>query len=289
MMKEMKKLIILTLSSFVLWSCNTNSETQKNEKTKENTISFNIKGSETVIPISEKAAQIFSKENISNLVSVTGGGSGVGLAALASGNTDIAQSSRKIKFSEQQKFQQEGEEIKEVIVAYDALAVIVHPQNKVKKLTREQLEGIFTGKITNWNEVGGENLKIIPYSRETSSGTYEFFKEHVLQNKNFMSGIMSMPANGAIMQSVSQTKGSIAYVGIAYLNQTVQPISVSFKDEIYSEPTIANAKNQTYPIVRPLYYYYLEKSENKVKEFIDFILSPSGQKLVEEVGFITLK
>lgn len=285
----MKKLIILTLSSFVLWSCNSNSETQKKENIKENTTSIKIKGSETVLPISEKAAQVFSKENTSNLVSVTGGGSGVGLSALTSGNTDIAQSSRKIKFSEQQKFQQDGEEIKEVIVAYDALAVIVHPQNKVKKLTREQLEGIFTGKITNWNEVGGENLKIIPYSRETSSGTYEFFKEHVLQNKNFMSGIMSMPANGAIMQSVSQTKGAIAYVGMAYLNQTVQPISVSFEDGIYSEPTVENAKNQTYPIVRPLYYYYLEKSENKVKKFINFILSPSGQKLVEEVGFITLK
>lgn len=286
----MKKLIILTLSSFVLLSCNTNSETKQRENTKESTtISINIKGSETVLPISEKAAQIFSKENTSYLVSVTGGGSGVGLAALTSGNTDIAQSSRKIKFSEQQKFQQEGEEIKEVIAAYDALAVIVHPQNKVKELTREQLEGIFTGKITNWNEVGGENLKIIPYSRETSSGTYEFFKEHVLQNKNFMSGIMSMPANGAVMQSVSQTKGAIAYVGMAYLNQTVQPLSVSFKDGIYSKPTVENAKNQSYPIVRPLYYYYLEKSENKVKEFIDFILSPSGQKLVEEVGFITLK
>lgn len=284
----MKKFIVLILSGFALLSCNTNSETQTKADTKKSTTSINIKGSETVIPISEKTAQIFSNENPSHIVSVTGGGSGVGIAALASGNTDIAQSSRKIKFSEQQKLQQDGEEVREVIVAYDALAVIVHPDNTVKELTREELEGIFTGKITNWSEVGGEDLKIIPYSRETSSGTYEFFKEHVLQNKNFIAGIMSMPANGAIMQSVSQTKGAIAYVGMAYLNQTVQALAVSFEENTYTEPTVENAKNQSYPIVRPLYYYYLGKSENTVKEFIDYILSPSGQKIVEEVGFIPL-
>lgn len=284
----MKKLITLSLGVFVLLSCNNNSGTQTKENSKQSTISIDIKGSETVIPISEKTAQIFSNENPSHIVSVTGGGSGVGIAALTSGSTDIAQSSRKIKFSEQQKFQQDGKELKEIILAYDALAVIVHPENSVNELTREELEGIFTGKITNWNELGGENLKIVPYSRETSSGTYEFFKEQVLENKNFTSGIMSMPANGAIMQSVSQTKGAIAYVGMAYLNQTVQAVSVSYVADKYIEPTVENAKDQSYPIVRPLYLYYLGKSENNVKIFIDYILSPAGQKVVEEVGFIPL-
>ncbi|MBS1764999.1 MAG: PstS family phosphate ABC transporter substrate-binding protein [Bacteroidetes bacterium] len=249
-----------------------------------------IKGSETVLPISEKAAQVFMKTNSDNKVTVTGGGSGVGLAALIEGTTDIAQASRKIKFSEKQKLQESGKTVKEVTIALDALAVIINPSNKVTKLTKEQLEGIFTGKITNWKEVGGEDLKIIPYSRETSSGTYEFFKEHVLSNKNYMSGIMSMPANGSIIQSVSQTKGAIAYVGLAYLNSSVQAVSVSFnKGKTYTAPSVENTKNKTYPVVRPLFYYYLAQSENKVKKYIDFILSPAGQKIVEEVGYINIK
>lgn len=249
-----------------------------------------IKGSETVLPISEKAAQVFMKSTTGNKVTVTGGGSGVGFSALLEGTTDIAQASRKIKFSERQKIQESGKTIKEVIIAYDGLAVIINPANKVTKLTKEQLEGIFTGKIKNWKEVGGEDLKIVPYSRETSSGTYEFFKEHVLSNKNYMSGIMSMPANGSIVQSVSQTKGAIAYIGLAYLSKSVEAVSVSFdKGKTYIAPTNTTVKNKTYPIVRPLYYYYFTKSESLVKSYIDFILSPAGQKVVDEVGYISIK
>ncbi len=285
----MKRLITFILGAFLLWSCNSNPKKKLSQKIEAKNIkSINIKGSETVLPISEKAASLFAKNNTQS-VSVTGGGSGVGIAALLSGNTNIAQSSRKIKFSEQQKSRESGNTIKEVITAYDALAVIVNPENKIGKLTRKQLEEIFTGKITNWKEIGGEDLQIVPYSRETSSGTYEFFKEHVLQNKNFMSGIMSMPANGAVIQSVSQTKGAIAYVGLAYLNSSVKGISVSFDEgKSYAEPTVENAKNKTYPIVRPLYYYYLTESESVVKKYMDFILSSDGQQVVEELGYITL-
>jgi phosphate transport system substrate-binding protein len=249
-----------------------------------------IKGSETVLPISEKTAQIFMKQKKSATITVTGGGSGVGISALLEGTTDIAQASRKIKFSERQKLQNTGQNVEEVIIAYDALAIIVNPGNNVNKLTREQLEGIFTGKIKNWNELGGANIKIIPYSRETSSGTYEFFREYVLENKNFMSGIMSMPANGSIIQSVSQTKGAIAYVGLAYLNKSVKPIAVSFDNgKSYSKPTVENAKNKSYPVVRPLYFYYNTASEAIVKPYIDFVLSPDGQKIIEEVGYVTVK
>ena len=249
-----------------------------------------IKGSDTMLPLSQKAAENFMKTNASETVTVTGGGSGVGISALLEGTTDIAQLSRKIKFDEKQKLQKEGKPVKEIIAAYDALAVVVHPSNKVSGLTREQLEGIFTGKITNWKEVGGDDLKIIPYSRETSSGTYEFFKTSVLKNKNYVNGIMSMPATGAIIQSVSQTKGAIGYVGLAYLNKDVKDVSVSYDEgKTYAEPTVSNAKNGSYPIVRPLYYYYITTSENKVKSFIDYVLSDTGQKIVSEIGFITVK
>lgn len=248
-----------------------------------------IKGSDTVLPLSQKEAESYKKVNSKSAVSVTGGGSGVGISALLSGTTEIAQSSRKIKFDEKQKLQEAGKTAKEVIVAYDALAVVVNPSNQVSKITREQLEGIFTGKIKNWKEVGGANLKIIPYSRETSSGTYEFFKEVVLKNKNYVNGIMSMPATGAIIQSVGQTKGAIGYVGLAYISKDVKAIHVSFdKGKSYTAPSVAAAKNKTYPIVRPLYYYYEVKSTAKVKPFIDFVLSAEGQKIVSNVGFISL-
>ena len=248
-----------------------------------------IKGSDTVLPLSQKEAEKYMKANPSKSVIITGGGSGVGIAALIEGTTDIAQASRKIKFDEKQKMQQGGKTAKEIIIAHDALAVVINPSNKVTKLTREQLEGIFTGKIKNWKEVGGDDMKIVPYSRETSSGTYEFFKESVLKNKNYMNGIMSMPATGSIVQSISQTKGAIGYVGLAYLNKSVKAVHVSYDNgKTYTEPSIANAKNKTYPIVRPLYFYYEAKSEKTVKHFIDYVLSNEGQKIVSEVGFITI-
>jgi len=249
-----------------------------------------VKGSDTCLPLSQKEAELFMKTNSGTSVTVTGGGSGVGIAALIEGTTDIAQSSRAIKFDEKQKMQEGGKTTKEVTIAFDALAIIVNPQNKVTNLTREQLEGIFTGKIKNWKEVGGDDFAIIPYARETSSGTYDFIKEYVLLNKNYMNGIMSMPATGAIIQSVSQTKGAIGYVGLAYLNANVKAIHVSFdKGKAFVEPSVANAKNNTYPIVRPLYFYYASKSEALVKPFIDYILSVEGQKTVADIGFITVK
>ena len=138
-----------------------------------------IKGSDTVLPLTQEAGEAFLKIHPRASLTVTGGGSGVGLSALVEGVTDIAMASRKIKFGEQMKLKRAGQEVKEVIVAYDALAVIVNPGNPVSRLTRAQLEAIFRGKITNWKQVGGEDRKIVVYSRETSSGTYEFFKESV--------------------------------------------------------------------------------------------------------------
>jgi phosphate transport system substrate-binding protein len=247
-----------------------------------------IKGSDTCLPLSQKEAEDYMNANPSQTVTVTGGGSGVGISALIEGTTDIAQSSRKIKFEEKQKIRDAGNILKEVVIAYDALAIIVHPDNAVTKLTREQLEGIFTGKITNWKEVGGANLKIVPYSRETSSGTYEFFKESILKNKNYMSGIMSMPATGAIVQSVGQTKGAIGYIGLAYLNKDVKAIHVSYdRGKTFTAPSVKAAKDGSYPIVRELYYYYTARNEKQVRPFIDYVLSTAGQKIVSDIGFIS--
>lgn len=251
--------------------------------------SIRIKGSDTVLPLSQKESEVFMKKNPSAKITVTGGGSGVGIAAFLDGTTDIAMSSRKMKMSEKMKLSDGGKAYKEVTISYDALSVIVNPSNGVSQLTREQLEGIFTGKITNWKQVGGSDLKIVCYSRESSSGTYDFFKEHVMSNKNYGTSTLMMPATGAIVQSVSQTKGAIGYIGFAYMEKTVKDLKISYdKGKTFIEPTVANAKNKSYPIVRPLYYYYLTKDEKMVKPLVDFILSPEGQKIVTEVGYISL-
>ena len=247
-----------------------------------------IKGSDTVLPLSQKEAEAYNKKTGSS-ISVTGGGSGVGFSALLSGTTDIAQASRAMKMDEKLKLKDAGKAYKEVIIAFDALAVIVNPANKVTQLTREQLEGIFTGKIANWKEVGGDDLKIIVYSRESSSGTFEFFKEHVMNKKNYASTALLMPATGAIVQSVSQTPGAIGYVGLAYIEKSVKTLSVSYdKGKSFVAPSVAAAKNKTYPITRPLYYYYLSTVEKNIKPFVDFILSAEGQKIVGDEGSVPL-
>lgn len=249
-----------------------------------------IKGSDTCLPLTQQEAENYMARHSESRVTVTGGGSGVGISALQEGTTDIAMASRKIKFDERAKLVEKGKKPKEVVIAYDALAVVLHPSNPVTDLTREQLEGIFTGKITNWKEVGGADLKIVAYSRETSSGTYEFFKESVLKNKNYKSGILSMPATGAIIQSVSQTPGAIGYVGLAYLNRDVKAVHVSYDGgRRYVEPSLVHAKDKTYPIVRPLFYYYEAANEAQVKPFIDYILSDEGQATVKKTGYIPVR
>ncbi|MFM2292036.1 MAG: hypothetical protein RIS29_1849 [Bacteroidota bacterium] len=247
-----------------------------------------VKGSDTVLPLAQKEAEVFGKKT-GKSVTVIGGGSGVGIAALIEGTTEIAMASRKMKFDEKVKCQEAGKAIVEKVIAYDALAIVVNPSNGVSNLTRAQLEGIFTGKITNWKQVGGADLKIIPYSRETSSGTYEFIKEHVLLNKNYAKGILSMPATGAIVQSVSQTKGAIGYVGLAYLNPKVKAIHVSFDGKNFVEPSLETAMDKTYPVTRPLFFYYEKKNESKYLPFVNFILSAEGQKIVDQVGYVPVK
>ena len=248
-----------------------------------------IKGSDTVLPVAQQTAERFMNQHPATRVTVTGGGTGVGISALLDNTTDIAMASRPIKFSEKMKIKSAGEDVAEIVVAYDALAVVAHPSNPVKQLTRQQLEDIFRGKITNWKQVGGDDRKIVVYSRETSSGTYEFFKESVLKNKNYMASSLSMPATGAIIQSVSQTKGAIGYVGLAYVSPRVKTLSVSYDGKHYAAPTVENATNKTYPIVRPLYYYYNVKKKAEIDPLVQYILSPDGQDIIKKSGYIPVK
>ena len=168
-----------------------------------------VNGSTTVLPVMQKAAESFMAANPDIKLVISGGGSGNGIKALLDGLANIAMSSRDIKGSEKELAAKKGINPVRTAVAVDALVPVVNPKNPITELSLSQLKDIYTGKITNWKEVGGEDAKIVVYSRETSSGTYEFFKESVLHNKNYMSSILSMPATGAIIQSVRQTKGAI--------------------------------------------------------------------------------
>lgn len=284
-----KLIALLMVPALGLMSCGGNKQETTENKPVEKT-AITLKGSDTVLPLGQKEAEDYMKKDSTASITVVGGGSGVGITALIDGTTDIAMASRDLKTEEKLKFTEQKKDIQQITIAYDALSVIVNPGNKVNQLTREQLEKIFTGEITNWKEVGGDDEKIVTYSRESSSGTFEFFKEHVMEKKNYASTVLSMPATGAIVQSVSQTKGAIGYIGLAYETNEVKSIAVSYdQGKTYVAPSVAAAKDKTYPISRPLYYMYDQTNAAKVKPFVDYALSDEGQKLVSEVGYVPLK
>ncbi len=249
-----------------------------------------IKGSDTCLPISQKTAEAYLKEHKQASITVIGGGTGVGIAALIDGTCDIAQASRDIKSKETRQAKQKGVSPVETVIALDALTVIVHPSNPVKALTIEQLGNIFTGAVTNWKDVGGPDKRIVVYSRESSSGTYAFFREHVLGGKEFSSGALLAPATGAIVQSVSQTEGAIGYIGMAYMTRGVSAVPVA-RDAASKpvEATIETAGSGDYPIARELYFYTNGKPKGETKAFIDFILSPEGRKIITEAGYVPAK
>jgi phosphate transport system substrate-binding protein len=284
----MKKLVLLFAATVAISFASCGNQASKTKSSNSN-VNITLKGSDTCLPLSQKFAETYINEHPDAYISVAGGGTGVGFSALQANTTDIAMASRKIKMDEEIALQEQGNEVEEFIIAYDALAVVVNPSNPVNQLTRQQLEDIFTGKTTNWSEVGGENMKIVVYSRETSSGTYEFFREEVLLKKNFTSSSLSLPATGAIIQSVSQTPGAIGYVGIAYVDNKTKALAVSYDDVNFVVPSVETAKDKSYPITRALYYYYLSNNKEKVAPLVDFIASDEGQAVVLNEGYVPVR
>lgn len=246
-----------------------------------------LKGSDTMLPLSQKEAETFMKEGRGN-VTVTGGGSGVGFTALIDGTTEIAQASRAIKMDEKLKLTEAGISYKEVIAAYDALAMVVNPSNSINELTREQLEGIYTGKIKNWKEVGGADADIKLYGRENSSGTYVFFQENVVKG-DYASSCQTLPGTAAVVNAVKNDKYGIGYGGAAYSKGIKQClVKKDDKSQAYA-PSTETIKNGTYPISRYLYMYLRNRPTGEMKNYIDWILGPEGQKLVVEQGYFPVK
>jgi phosphate transport system substrate-binding protein len=249
-----------------------------------------MKGSDTMVHLGSSWAEKFMAQNPDIDVSITGGGSGTGIAALLNGTTDICMASRSIKAKEIKLADKKGIIPYEVTVARDGIAVVVNPENPIDKLTIEQIGKIYTGQITNWKQVGGPDEDIIVLSRESSSGTYVFFQEHVLKKEDYTPKARLMPATSAIIQSVQTDKWSIGYVGLGYAVEAgdkVKALAVSDGGD-YTEPSEATVKSGEYSISRPLHLYTDGEPTGKIKQFVDFCLSSEGQEIVRETGYIAV-
>jgi phosphate transport system substrate-binding protein len=252
--------------------------------------SITVKGSDTMVVLGQKWAETYMKSHPGATVQVTGGGSGTGIAALLNGSTDICNASRPMKASERADFIKKfGKGVHEYKMALDALSVYVNKDNPVASLSFPQLEGIFTGKFTNWKEVAGPDQAISLYGRENSSGTYEFFKEHVLNKKDFAASTKTMPGTAAVIQGVAQDKGAIGYGGIAYA-EGVKPLRIAKTNgDTPVEPKEENVLSGTYPISRYLFNYVNPAKDNgAVAAYITWCLSDEGQAVVKDVGYFPL-
>ena len=249
-----------------------------------------VKGSDTLVILAQKWAEVYMGQHSDVKVQVTGGGSGIGFAALQSKTTDLCNASRKAKPAEIANcikvFNARPTEYK---VALDGLSVYVNPENSLKELTLSQVGDIFTGKIKNWKEVGGPDAPITVYSRENSSGTYEFFKEHVLKGSDFAASAQTMPGTAAIVQAVVKDKNGIGYGGAAYGGSS-KLIAIKKTDVSPAIlPTEENVENGTYPIWRHLYIYVnpaIDKGE--IAAYLTWIRSDDGQKYVKDIGYYPL-
>jgi phosphate transport system substrate-binding protein len=249
-----------------------------------------VKGSDTMVILAQKWAEVYMGQNAGTKIQVTGGGTGTGFAALQNQTADLCNASRKIKMKEiencQKAFNRRPTEYK---VAIDGLSVYVSADNAVKELSLEQLELIFTGKTKNWKEVGGADAPITVYSRENSSGTYEFFKEHVLKGKDFAAKAQTMPGTAAVLQAVAKDKNGIGYGGAAY-GAGAKHLAIKRDDSSPAiDPTEENVVSQNYPIWRHLYIYLnpaLDKGE--VSAYLKWIRSDAGQAVVKDVGYFPL-
>jgi len=241
-----------------------------------------------MVILAQNWAQAFMNANPGKILQVSGGGSGTGVAALINGTADLANASRPMKDKEKKQLKdRRGAEPKEFRVALDALAVYVSAENKIESLTIPQLKKIFRGQTTNWKDVGGDDRAILLYSRENNSGTYAYFKEHVLDNEDFAATVQTLPGTAAVINAVSKDVGGIGYGGIGY-SEGVRTLNVAPEGGEPVEPSMANATSGKYPLSRFLSVYSVGEPSGVAKEYLEFVLSSDGQKVVEGVGYYPL-
>lgn len=247
-------------------------------------------GSDTMVRLAQKWAEEFGKANPNIIVQVNGGGSGNGIAALIDGRTQVANASRPMKESEIESMKQKngGIEPYRVSVAKDGITIYTHQSNPVEQLTIAQLRDIYEGKITNWKEVGGNDAKIILYGRENSSGTYEFFKEHVLDKGDFAPTTQTLPGTAQVVDNVTKDPNGIGYGGAAYA-EGIKKVKLVTEGGEAVEATEENILSGKYPLSRDLYMYFAQEPTGAMKTYIDWVLSDAGQQLTTAEGYYPLR
>jgi len=257
-------------------------------------VSIQNKGSDTMVNLALAWAEAYGLLRPEVQIAVTGGGSGTGLAALINGTVDMANASRAIKGEEIEQAQANGIEPVEHVVAGDAIAVVVHPSNPVSALTIAQISAIFSGQITNWREVGGEDRPIVLLSRESNSGTHVFFLEEVVRRGKqddrtlFSPDTLLMPSSEGISTEVRQNPNAIGYDGLGYVTPDQKMVAVGGEGSAYVLPTVATVLDGSYPIARGLYIYTVGEPQGAIRAYLDWIQGPNGQTIVERLGFVPL-
>jgi phosphate transport system substrate-binding protein len=290
----MRKLsLCLLLCALLLTACGRPAGAQSSSGGAQQTIE-DI-GSDTIVNLALAWAEAYQKINPAVRISVSGGGSGTGIAALVNGTTDIANASRKIKPEEIADAQKNGIEPYEIEIARDAIGVIVNPANPVEQLTLQQVSDIYSGKITRWRELGGADRPIVLLSRETNSGTHVYFLEEVVRlgqtdNKTlFSQDTLLLPSSEGIIAEVRQNPNAIGYDGLGYITPEVKTLAIAPKDGgEYVKPSVASVNDGKYPIARPLFVYTPGEPAGLIKTYIDWILGPDGQQIVKDLGFVPL-
>jgi len=286
----MKRALLVFLLSSLLISCSPNSS---NTSIDSSAKYIENKGSDTIVNLALAWAERYQGEYPDVRISVTGGGSGTGIASLINGTVDIANASRKIKEEEVDEAKSNGVEPVEHIIARDAIAVIVNPENPVNELTLQQISDIYSGKINNWKEVGGEDRPIVRLSRETNSGTHVYFLETVLRLSSkedktlFSTDTLLLPSSEGIIVEVRQNPNAIGYDGLGYVPDDLKMIAIA-KEEggAYVLPSIPTVNDKSYPIARDLYMYTNGEPTGVIKQYLDWILSSEAQQIVAELGFV---
>jgi len=287
-------LFLLVLNVFVLTACGGSTNAQSSSSNSQKTIEDT--GSDTIVNLALAWAEAYQKVRPDVRISVSGGGSGTGIAALINKTTDIANASRKINDTETQNAEKNGVQPHEVEIARDAIGVIVNPHNPVQQLTLQQISDIYSGKITNWKEVGGEDRPIVLLSRESNSGTHVYFLAQVVRLGSstdktlFSQDTLLLPSSEGIMAEVRQNPNAIGYDGLGYITSDVKTLAVALKAAgEYVKPSVETVNNGKYPIARPLFMYTPGVPSGDVKTYLDWILSPDGQKIVGDLGFVPLQ
>ena len=281
--------IVLALGAIGLTGCGNKAAGSTSNSTSSSSASglsgsLNVEGSDTMVNLANSWAEQFMTANPDVNIAVKGGGSGNGIAALINGTADFANASREMKIEEIDQAKAKGVNPVETAVARDGIAVIVNPANSVKGLTTDQLGRIYRGEITNWKDVGGADQPIVLLSRDSSSGTYEYFKEAVVgKDKNYAKAAKLLPSTQAIVDETKGNEAAIGYIGVGYETPDVKVLEI---DGVAA--SVATVLDKTYPISRKLYMYSNGDPTGAGKAYVEWILGPEGQQVVEDEGFVPL-